>query len=96
MARRDLGALCCRRGGRLSSIALVERDRESRRFFQLAHQKITASHLRRNAYLYIRQSTVRQVFENTERPFARLLVAHGHPVLENAQIVLKDRLAKGP
>ncbi|MBI2323174.1 MAG: recombinase family protein [Chloroflexi bacterium] len=31
-----------------------------------AHQKITASHLRRNAYVYIRQSTVRQVFENTE------------------------------
>ena len=31
-----------------------------------AHQKITASHLRRNAYLYVRQSTVRQVFENAE------------------------------
>lgn len=30
------------------------------------HQKITDSHLRRNAYLYIRQSTLRQVFENTE------------------------------
>ena len=30
------------------------------------HQKITASHLRRDAYLYVRQSTVRQVFENTE------------------------------
>ena len=25
-----------------------------------------ARHLRRNAYLYIRQSTLRQVFENTE------------------------------
>ncbi|MGH8585264.1 MAG: recombinase family protein [Gammaproteobacteria bacterium] len=31
-----------------------------------AHQKVTARHLRRNAYLYVRQSTMRQVFENTE------------------------------
>lgn len=31
-----------------------------------ANQKVTASHLRRDAYLYVRQSTVRQVFENTE------------------------------
>ena len=31
-----------------------------------SHQKVTASHLRRDAYLYVRQSTVRQVFENTE------------------------------
>lgn len=31
-----------------------------------AHQKISASHLARNAYVYVRQSTVRQVFENTE------------------------------
>ncbi|MDZ4688068.1 MAG: recombinase family protein [Planctomycetaceae bacterium] len=30
------------------------------------HQKVTASHLRREAYLYVRQSTLRQVFENTE------------------------------
>jgi hypothetical protein len=29
-------------------------------------QKVTASHLKRNAYLYVRQSTIRQVFENTE------------------------------
>jgi DNA invertase Pin-like site-specific DNA recombinase len=29
-------------------------------------QKVTASHLARDAYLYVRQSTVRQVFENTE------------------------------
>jgi DNA invertase Pin-like site-specific DNA recombinase len=28
--------------------------------------KVTACHLTRNAYLYVRQSTVRQVFENTE------------------------------
>jgi DNA invertase Pin-like site-specific DNA recombinase len=31
-----------------------------------AHQKITAEHLSRMAYLYVRQSTLRQVFENTE------------------------------
>src|SRR3990172_6873506 len=31
-----------------------------------AHQKVTASHLERSAYLYVRQSTVRQVIENTE------------------------------
>jgi DNA invertase Pin-like site-specific DNA recombinase len=30
------------------------------------HQKVQADHLKRNAYLYIRQSTLRQVFENTE------------------------------
>jgi DNA invertase Pin-like site-specific DNA recombinase len=28
--------------------------------------KVTAAHLQRTAYLYVRQSTVRQVFENTE------------------------------
>ena len=30
------------------------------------HDKVTAAHLKRNAYLYIRQSTLRQVMENTE------------------------------
>jgi DNA invertase Pin-like site-specific DNA recombinase len=34
-----------------------------------AHQKVNAGHLRRNAYLYIRQSTLRQVFENSESTF---------------------------
>jgi len=32
----------------------------------VAHQKVNADHLKRNAYLYVRQSTLRQVFENTE------------------------------
>jgi len=32
----------------------------------MAQEKVNASHLRRNAYLYIRQSTLRQVFENSE------------------------------
>jgi DNA invertase Pin-like site-specific DNA recombinase len=31
-----------------------------------AQQKVTTEHLRRNAYLYIRQSTLRQVVEHTE------------------------------
>jgi hypothetical protein len=31
-----------------------------------SHEKVNASHLKRNAYLYIRQSTLRQVMENTE------------------------------
>lgn len=30
------------------------------------HQKVTVRHLARSAYLYVRQSTVRQVLENTE------------------------------
>lgn len=30
------------------------------------HQKIHTEHLKRDAYLYVRQSTLRQVFENTE------------------------------
>ena len=30
------------------------------------HQKVTASHLSRDAYLYVRQSSLRQVFEHTE------------------------------
>ncbi len=32
----------------------------------VSDRKVTAEHLRRGAYLYVRQSTVRQVFENTE------------------------------
>jgi integrase len=31
-----------------------------------AHQKVTTAHLSRLAYLYVRQSTLRQVFENTK------------------------------
>jgi DNA invertase Pin-like site-specific DNA recombinase len=30
------------------------------------HQKVTTGHLNRNAYLYVRQSSLRQVLENTE------------------------------
>ena len=31
-----------------------------------SHHKISATHLARQAYLYVRQSTLRQVMENTE------------------------------
>jgi len=34
--------------------------------YQLKGEKLKATHLKRNAYLYIRQSTLRQVYENTE------------------------------
>ena len=30
------------------------------------NQKVKASHLKRQAYCYVRQSTLKQVFENTE------------------------------
>jgi DNA invertase Pin-like site-specific DNA recombinase len=33
---------------------------------QSMNQKVTASHLKRQAYCYVRQSTLKQVFENTE------------------------------
>lgn len=50
-----------------------------------AHSKITARHLQRDAYLYVRQSTVRQVLENTEsteRQYAlrQRAVALGWPI----------------
>lgn len=56
--------------------------------------KVTASHLKRDAYLYIRQSTVRQVFENTEstkRQYAlrQRAVALGWP-LERVNVVDSD------
>src|SRR5277367_4263364 len=36
------------------------------RMMSETHSKIQARHLKRGAYLYVRQSTLRQVFENTE------------------------------
>ena len=58
------------------------------------HQKVTASHLRRDAYLYVRQSTLRQVFENTEstrRQYAlrERAVALGWPV-ERVNVIDSD------
>ncbi len=62
-----------------------------------AHQKVTPSHLRRDAYLYVRQSTVRQVFENTEstrRQYAlrERAVAMGWPI--ERVIVIDSDLGK--
>jgi DNA invertase Pin-like site-specific DNA recombinase len=59
---------------------------------QRAHQKVTASHLKRQAYCYVRQSTLKQVFENTEstkRQYAlrERAMALGWPVV---QIVTVD------
>jgi len=59
-----------------------------------AHQKVTPSHLRRDAYLYVRQSTVRQVFENTEstkRQYAlrERAVAMGWPI-ERVTVIDSD------
>jgi DNA invertase Pin-like site-specific DNA recombinase len=56
-------------------------------------QKITPRHLRRQAYLYVRQSTLRQVLENTEsteRQYAlrQRAVALGWPI---EQVVVIDR-----
>jgi DNA invertase Pin-like site-specific DNA recombinase len=50
-----------------------------------AQERVTADHLRRDAYLYVRQSTVRQVFENiesTQRQYAlrQRAVALGWPI----------------
>jgi hypothetical protein len=33
---------------------------------QHARSKVTARHLRRDSYLYVRQSSLRQLLENTE------------------------------
>ena len=59
---------------------------------QQANQKVTASHLKRQAYCYVRQSTLKQVFENTEstkRQYALRdrAIALGWPVV---QIVTVD------
>ena len=57
-----------------------------------AHEKVNAGHLKRNAYLYVRQSTIRQVFENqesTKRQYAlrQQAVALGWPV---EQVIVID------
>jgi hypothetical protein len=58
------------------------------------HQKVKASHLKRDAYLYIRQSTIRQVFENTESTkrqygLRKRAVALGWP-LERIHVIDSD------
>jgi DNA invertase Pin-like site-specific DNA recombinase len=54
---------------------------------QHTNQKVTASHLKRQAYCYVRQSTLKQVFENTEstkRQYAlrERAIALGWPVVQ--------------
>src|SRR3972149_1993354 len=61
------------------------------------HQKIQAEHLKRNAYLYIRQSTIKQVINNqesTKRQYAlrERAVALGW-ALENV-VIIDDDLGK--
>jgi len=58
------------------------------------HSKIRATHLARDAYLYVRQSTMRQVFENTEstkRQYAlrQRAVALGWPI-ERVHVIDTD------
>ena len=43
----------------------------------LAQQKVTASHLQRRAYLYIRQSSLHQVLENPESTARSTSCANG-------------------
>ncbi len=59
-----------------------------------AYQKVTAEHLKRDAFLYVRQSSLRQVFENTEstkRQYAlrERAVALGWPI-ERIHIIDSD------
>ncbi len=63
------------------------------------HQKVTADHLKRDAYLYVRQSTLRQVCENTEskeRQYAlrQRAVALGWP-LERVIVIDQDQGKSG-
>ena len=58
------------------------------------HQKVTASHLSRDAYLYVRQSSLRQVFdhgESTRRQYAlrERAVALGWPT-EHVVVIDSD------
>lgn len=63
------------------------------------HQKVTASHLSRLAYLYVRQSTLRQVFENSESTkrqygLRERAVALGWP-LERVEVIDSDQGQSG-
>jgi DNA invertase Pin-like site-specific DNA recombinase len=59
-----------------------------------ASSKVLTSHLQRDAYLYVRQSTLRQVFENTEstkRQYALRQTATGLGwSLEQVQVIDSD------
>ena len=53
-----------------------------------AHRKITAGHLAREAYLYVRQSSLRQVLENTESTKRHPALLVDQPL---AEVALPDR-----
>ena len=63
---------------------------------QMNHEsKITALHLQRHAYIYVRQSTERQVRENLEsrqRQYELVNLARQHNWAEEAIIVIDDDL----
>ena len=66
-----------------------------------ADSKVAADHLRRSAYLYIRQSTLRQVLENTEsteRQYAlrRRAIALGWPEERSPSVAQLTDLDVGP
>ena len=66
---------------------------------EFSTQKVTASHLQRDAYLYVRQSTLRQVLENTEsthRQYAlrERAVALGWPI-ERVTVIDHDQAHSG-
>ena len=55
-----------------------------------AHQKITTAHLSRLAYLYVRQSTLRQVFENTTPRVELSAPSDGRDVIHRCPIAAKS------
>jgi len=57
-----------------------------------SHRKVTAEHLKRSAYLYVRQSTLRQVMENTESRLRQYDLRHRARALgwSDEQIVVID------
>jgi DNA invertase Pin-like site-specific DNA recombinase len=64
---------------------------------QETHQKVKATHLKRNAYLYVRQSTLRQVIENkesTKRQYALRQKAVALGWIEDRIIVIDNDLGQ--
>ena len=59
---------------------------------QSAHHKVKAYHLKRDAYLYVRQSTLRQVFENTESTRCLASSIRSLPVASSPNVTIELRL----
>lgn len=68
-------------------------QQEGRRMGIEEHHKIAARHLKRNAYLYVRQSTMRQVLENSESTKRQYALRQRAQVLgwSSEQIIVIDR-----